>query len=116
VFRKLKLRFRALFRRNDIGDEIELHIERLTDEFVAQGLNPWEARIAARRQFGSPARIQEQSRDLFSFGLLEDLLRDVSHASRVFGRSPLFFAARLSSWRWASAPIARFSTWFTRFS
>ena len=92
MFRKLKLRFRALFRRNDIGDEIELHIERLTDEFVAQGLNPWEARIAARRQFGSPARIQEQSRDLFSFGLLEDLLRDVSHASRVFGRSPLFYA------------------------
>ena len=92
MFRKLKLRFRALFRRNDIGDEIELHIERLADEFVAQGLNPWEARIAARRQFGSPARIQEQSRDLFSFGLLEDLLRDVAHAGRVFGRSPLFFA------------------------
>jgi predicted permease len=92
VFRKLKLRFRALFHSQAIGDEIELHIERLTDEFVAQGLTPREARIAARRQFGSPARIQEQSRDLFSFGLLEDLLRDVSHAGRVFGRSPLFFA------------------------
>jgi predicted permease len=92
VFRKLKLRFRALFHSQAIGDEIELHIERLTDEFVAQGLTPREARIAARRQFGSPARIQEQSRDLFSFGLLEDLLRDVAHAGRVFGRSPLFFA------------------------
>ncbi len=92
MFRKLKLRFRALFRRQAIGDEIELHIERLADEFVAQGLNPREARMAARRQFGSPTRIQEQSRDLFSFGLLEDLLRDVAHAGRVFRRTPLFFA------------------------
>jgi predicted permease len=92
VLRKLKLRFRALFHRQAISDEIELHIERLTEEFVAQGLTPREARLAARRQFGSPTRIQEQSRDLFSFGLLEDLLRDVAHAGRVFRRTPLFFA------------------------
>ena len=92
MLRKLKLRFRALFHRQAIGDEIELHIERLTEEFAAQGLTPREARLAARRQFGSPARIQERSRDLFSFGLLEDLLRDVAHAGRVFRRTPLFFA------------------------
>ncbi len=92
MLRKLKLRLRALFRREDIGDEIELHIDQLTEELVAQGLSPREARIAATRQFGSPARIQEQSRELFSFGLLEDLWRDVCYAGRVFRRTPLFFA------------------------
>ena len=92
MLRKLKLRFRALFRRQAIVDEIDLHIEQLTHEFLAQGLTPREARLAATRQFGSPVRIQQQSRDLFSFGLLEDLLRDVAHAGRVFRRTPLFFA------------------------
>jgi putative ABC transport system permease protein len=92
VLRKLKLRLRALYRRQAIADEIELHIDRLTEEFAAQGLTPREARLAATRQFGSPARIQEQSRELFSFGLLEDLLRDIAHAGRVFRRTPLFYA------------------------
>jgi len=92
VLRKFKLRLRALYRREDIGAEIELHIEQLTEELVAQGLSPRDARIAATRQFGNPARIQEQSRELFSFGLLEDLWRDVCYAGRVFRRTPLFFA------------------------
>jgi predicted permease len=92
MVRKLKLRFRALFRPDDIGDEIELHIEQLADELVAEGLSPREARIAATRQFGNATRIREQSRELFSFGLLSDLWRDLSYAGRVFRRSPWFFA------------------------
>jgi len=79
-------------RRGDIGDEIELHIEQLTEELAREGLTPQEARLAAIRQFGSPARIQERSRALFSFGLLEDLVRDVGYAGRVFRRTPVFFA------------------------
>lgn len=92
MFRKLKLRLRALTRRDDISDEMELHIDQLTDEFAARGLSPQEARLAALRQFGNITLIQEQSRDLFSFRLLADMARDLSYAGRVFCRAPLFFA------------------------
>ena len=69
MLRKLKLRLRALFHRNEIGDEINLHLEQLTNELISQGLSPREAATAAKRQFGSLTRIQEQSYDLFSFRL-----------------------------------------------
>ena len=88
MFLRLKLRLRALLHRSDVGEEIELHIERLADELVAQGFSPAAARLAAIRQFGNTAQIQERSHDLFSFGLLEDLWRDVQHAGRAFRRAP----------------------------
>ena len=48
--------------------------------------------MVGSRQFGNATRIREQSLELFSFGLLTDLLRDLSYAVRVLGRTPLFFA------------------------
>ena len=90
--RRFRLRLRALFHPDDIGEEIELHIAQLTEELVAQGLTPREARLAAMRQFGNSTHIREQSRELFSFGLLSDLWRDLCYAGRVFRRSPWFFA------------------------
>jgi putative ABC transport system permease protein len=95
VFRRLKLRLRALFHRSDVGEEIELHIERLADELAAQGLSRRAARLAAVRQFGGTAQIQERSYDLFSFGLLEDLWRDIQYASRVLRRAPFFYGGAI---------------------
>lgn len=89
MFRKLRLRLRALFHRNDIGDELRSHLEQLTDELMAQGLPPQEAQIAARRQFGNTAGIGEQSRDLFSFRLLEDCARDLHYAVRMLRKTSL---------------------------
>jgi putative ABC transport system permease protein len=92
MFRKLKLKLRALFRRNELDDEIVLHVAQLTAEFVAQGMSLPEARSAAIRQFGSVTVIQEQCRELSSFGWLEDLVRDVHYAGRVLRRAPSFYA------------------------
>jgi predicted permease len=88
MFRKLKLRLRALFRRDEIGDETALHLEQLTAEFIAHGLTPADARAAARRQFGNVTGIQEQSRRLFSFGLVEDLFHDLRYGWRGLRRTP----------------------------
>lgn len=92
MLRKLRLRLRALLRRDDIGDEIEAHVQQLMDELLAQGLSPHEARIAASRQFGNPTSIQDQSHELFSFGVLTDLARDLGYALRGVRRAPRFFA------------------------
>src|SRR5215831_6677363 len=97
MFRKLKLRLRAWFRRDDAGDEVALHLEQLTDELMAQGMSPQEARTAAVRQFGNVTCIREQSRDLFSFGLAEDLGRDLRYGWRSLRRNPSVAVAAVLS-------------------
>jgi putative ABC transport system permease protein len=97
MFRKLKLRLRALFRRNGEGDELEMHLEQLTSELIAQGLSPQEAAVAARRRFGNITRFREQSNDLFSFRLLEDLLRDLRYGCHSIRRSPSVAVAAVLS-------------------
>src|SRR4029453_4831166 len=47
--------------------------------------------------FGNPAVFQEASRDLFSFHLLEDLVRDLRYAGREMRRSAGFTAIAVSS-------------------
>ena len=68
MLRKLKLRLRALFRRDHIGDELTLHLEQLTDELIAQGLSLQEARLAARRQFGNIPAFRNRATTCFHLG------------------------------------------------
>ena len=44
----------------DFSDEIEAHLALETDQLVANGMSPDEARTAARRAFGSPRRSRVQ--------------------------------------------------------
>ncbi len=58
-------RFLALFRKSRLEDELSVelqsHLEALTDEYIRRGMNPVEARYAARRDFGGV----EQTRELY---------------------------------------------------
>ena len=88
MLRKLRIRLRAFLRPNDLPEELELHIEQLTDQFISEGLEPQEAARAARRRFGNRGRIQEQSHDLFSLQLLEDFLNDLRYGFRSMHKNP----------------------------
>src|SRR5881628_1732862 len=97
---RLRLRLRALFRpdhHEELQDEMRLHLEFLEDEYRAAGMDAEEARTAARRQFGNATRIQEQSRELFSFRIVEDLARDVSLGMRAISKSPGFALVAISA-------------------
>lgn len=102
--RRLRLlgrRFRSLFRRRAVEDELErelsLHLEQLTREQMDSGLSEAEARRAARRAFGSPALAKEQCRDARHVRWLEDLFKDVAYASRWLARSPGFTLTAVAS-------------------
>jgi hypothetical protein len=60
-------RFSALFRRSqldrEMAEEMTAHIERETEQNLARGLPPAEARYAARRAFGGLDQLQERERD-----------------------------------------------------
>jgi len=87
-------RFHSLLRRSradaDLECEIDLHIEQLTKQYVADGMSEPQARLAARREFGPVNFTKEQCRDMRGLNLLEDLAKDLVYACRLLTRSPGF--------------------------
>jgi predicted permease len=89
--------FRAIFRRSalerEMRDEMQLHLDRQTDLFVARGMTPTDARLAARREFGNIGIHQDDARDTRPARWLDSLGQDVRFAFRFFARKPLSSAA-----------------------
>ena len=67
-FYKLPLRLRSLFRRTQVEQELEeelqYHLERKTEEYLAQGLPPEKARQAAVRSMDGLTQRKEECRDI----------------------------------------------------
>jgi predicted permease len=72
------------------SEELEVHLAQLIETYMDRGLSEKEARAAARRQFGNVTRVQEQSREMFSFPLVDNFLQDVLYALRALRRNPSF--------------------------
>jgi len=81
-------RARAIDR--DLQEQIEGHLAEATDDYLRQGLDPDEARRAARRRFGGVRQAQEAWRDVRSFPGLDHWWRDVRHGARALRRNPGF--------------------------
>lgn len=77
-------------RKRDVADELASHILQLEDEFLASGMTTREARTAARRRFGNRVRIQETSRELFAFQIIDEFCRDLRVSLRSLRRAPGF--------------------------
>jgi predicted permease len=101
TFERLMHRVRALFgrRRADasLANEIALHLEEATREHIARGLSPAEARLAARREFGPVALVEDQCRDTRRVGWIHGLAQDARHGLRALVAQPLVLAAATAS-------------------
>ena len=82
---------------SDLRDEIESHIELRRQALVDEGMDPRDAAYEARRMFGNVTIIREQSRELWSFPVLQSVLQDVRYGSRLLWRAPLFTLVAVSS-------------------
>jgi len=100
-FHKLPLRFRSLFRRGsveqELNDEIRFHLERMIEAKVATGMPAVEARYAALRELGGVEQIKEECRDMRRVSYLENFLQDVRYGLRQLRRNPGFAAVALLS-------------------
>jgi putative ABC transport system permease protein len=98
---KLKTRLRALLRRSEmereLDEELRYHIERQTEQNIGMGMNPEEARYAARKAFGGVERAKEWSRDARGVRWLEELWQDLHYGLRMLRRKPGFTAAAVIS-------------------
>ena len=86
--------WRRFFRRADWererSAEIESYIQIETDENVARGMAPADARSAARRKFGNSTLVREEIYRMNTVALLDGLARDMRHAVRALRRNPTF--------------------------
>src|ERR1700677_1121223 len=74
----------------DLDRELRSDLELEEEEQLENGLSPEEARYAALRAFGNPTLIREHTRAVWSWSMLENLLRDLRISVRTLFRSPGF--------------------------
>lgn len=87
-------RIRNLFRRNrlsnEIDDELQAHIAMRTEDNIACGMSPKEARRDALVRFGSRTSTREQVTAVDAVLGLEGMVREVRFALRQLRKSPGF--------------------------
>lgn len=100
LFRKLGYLFGRDRRADELTEEMELHRVLVEQEGLEAGLTPEEAAHQARLRMGNETLAREDSRALWSFGFLEDLLQDLRFGVRMSmrnGRSTLLTIVALGS-------------------
>src|ERR1700722_11898100 len=75
---------------DDLEAKMQLHHELRTELLTRDGLSATEAEIAAKRHFGNITLLQEDSHDMLSMNLLQDLLKDLRYSVRSLAANPLF--------------------------
>jgi hypothetical protein len=106
---QLRMRLTTLFRWNRevarLDEELSYHLDRQTDENIAAGMSPREARHAALRTFDHPALLRDRACATWNWASLESLFRDIRFAFRALRRTPASQRLQSPSWRSGSAQM-----------
>ena len=82
--------FRRAQRDAESARDIQFYLDTETEDNIARGMPPEEARAAALRQFGNPALIREEIYHMNSIAHLETAWQDLLYALRTMRGNPGF--------------------------
>src|SRR5437773_9811515 len=87
-------RLLGLFQKNkrdaEMAEEIQAHVDLLTERNITAGMLPHEARNAALRQFGGVEQVKEIAREQRIWRWADEFAQDVRFGARMLWRSPGF--------------------------
>jgi predicted permease len=96
TFERIKRRFRALFRRDELERELEaelrFHLEREEADNLRRGMNLKDAHFAALRSFGGLEQSKEECRDARGVRLITEFFQDLRYAGRKLRQNKAFTA------------------------
>jgi predicted permease len=75
-----------------MNSELRFHIDELTEENIAAGMAPQEARRRAILEFGGPEQVKEDLRDVYRIRFLDASVANLKSAVRFIRKSPTFSA------------------------
>ena len=78
---------------HEMDREISFHIEELTQNYIAQGLSPAEARRRAILDFGGSEQVKQQIREVHISAIFESIIFNFRAAVRFLRKSPSFSLA-----------------------
>src|SRR5262249_14175004 len=94
MFDRIRMRWRALFRKEQLEPELEhelsYHLERETAQNLRDGMPPDDARYSALKSFGALERSKEECRDARGVRLVEEFLQDLRYGRRLLAKNPGF--------------------------
>lgn len=80
-----------------LSEEVQAHLDLLIDDFIASGLSPDEAQLAARKAFGGVEQVKHVYRDQRGFRPLDEFMQDLRYALRLIARDRWFTAANVTT-------------------
>ena len=107
TFDRIKRRFRALFRRDELERELEaelrFYLERDEAENLRSGMSREDSHFAALKSFGQLEQAKEEWRDARGVRLMTEFIQDLRYAGRKLRRNKAFTSVhehrRARRWR-----------------